>query len=216
MMGTECITASLGEDPEPSIPPGFGPFAALALQGIHKDAKPADVHPSPVQVLQSVKKHVESLEGQPHSAQSRNDIHCSTSGSHMCRQSLRNRPPVDYSRFDNMSDDEDSDVEIVEKVPLANVLFNTLFSIQLKFATILMCSHNIEIFFWQAAASLVRRRQQLPRGVIRGCAACSDCQKVHIHLPNSRVTFMKLSAYVISYHAGYCKLESSWCAETCS
>jgi len=142
MMGTECITASLGEDSEPSIPPGFGPFAALALQGIQKDARPADAHPSPVQVLQSVKEHVLSFESQPHSAQSRNDTHCSTSGSYTCRQSLRNRPPVDYSRFDNISD-EDSDVEVAEK-----------------------------------AVSSGRRRQQLPKGVIRGCAGCSDCQKV--------------------------------------
>jgi histone demethylase JARID1 len=118
MMGTECITASLSEDSEPSIPPGFGPFAALALQGIQKDAKPADAHPSPLQVLQSVKEHVESLESQPHSVQSRNDTHCSTSGSYTCRQSLRNRPPVDYSRFDVISD-EDSDVEVAEKVALA-------------------------------------------------------------------------------------------------
>ena len=119
MMGTECITASLGEDSDPSIPPGFGPFAALALQGIQKDARPADAHPSPVQVLQSVKEHVESLVSQPHSAQSRNDTHCSTSGSNTCRQSLRNRPPVDYSRFGNISD-EDSDVEVTEKVAFVN------------------------------------------------------------------------------------------------
>ncbi|CAM0953455.1 unnamed protein product [Alopecurus aequalis] len=142
MMGTECITASLVDDSEPSIPPGFGPFAALALQGIQKDARPSDAHPSPVQVLQSVKEHVEALEPQPHSAQSRNDTHCSTSGSQSCRQSLRNRPPIDYSRFDVISDD-DSDVEVAEK-----------------------------------AASPAKRRKQLPKGVIRGCAACSDCQKV--------------------------------------
>ncbi|KAM0871709.1 hypothetical protein ACQ4PT_039196 [Festuca glaucescens] len=142
MMGTECITATLSDDSEPSIPPGFGPLAALALQGIQKDARPADAHPNPVQVLQSVKEHVESLESQPHSAQSRNDTHCSTSGSYTCRQSLRNRPPVDYSRFDVISDD-DSDVEVAEK-----------------------------------AVSSTRRRQQLPKGVIRGCAGCSDCQKV--------------------------------------
>ncbi|KAM0905662.1 hypothetical protein ACQ4PT_017254 [Festuca glaucescens] len=142
MMGTECITATLGEDSEPSIPPGFGPLAVLALQGIQKDSRPADAHPIPVQVLQSVKEHVESLESQPHSAQSRNDTHCSTSGSYTCRQSLRNRPPVDYSRFDVISDD-DSDVEVAEK-----------------------------------AVSSARRRQQLPKGVIRGCTGCSDCQKV--------------------------------------
>lgn len=142
MMGTECITASLGDDPEPSIPPGFGPFAALALQGIQKDVKPADAHSSSVHVFQSSEKHVESLECQPYSAQSRNDTLCSTSGSHTCRKSLRNRPPIDYSRFDNISD-EDSDVEVAEK-----------------------------------GVTSVRRRQQLPKGVIRGCAACSDCQKV--------------------------------------
>jgi len=184
MMGIECITASLGDDSEPSIPPGFGPFAALALQGIQKDARPADAHPSAVQVLQSVQKHVESFEFQPHSAQSRNDTHCSTSESETCRQSLRNRPPIDYSRFDNISD-EDSDVEVAEK-----------------------------------AVSSAKRRQKLPKGVIRGCAGCSDCQKVHIRLLNSCVSYfheaVPLLSYVFSHHAGYCKLESSWCTEACS
>jgi hypothetical protein len=139
MMGTECITATLSDDSEPSIPPGFGPLAALAFQGIQKDARPADSHPIPVQVLQSVKEHVESLESQPHSAQSRNDTHCSTSGSYTCRQSLRNRPPVDYSRFDVISDD-DSDVEVAEKVAPANVLIHSLCPNQLKLTMILMLS----------------------------------------------------------------------------
>ncbi|EEC78664.1 hypothetical protein OsI_18782 [Oryza sativa Indica Group] len=134
------VTTTLNEDTEPSIPPGFGPFATLPLWGIHNDAKPAVTHSTPVQALQSIRK--DSEECQPSAAVSRSDTPCSTSGTQTCRKSLRNRPPIDYSRFEHISD-EDSDVEIVEK-----------------------------------DVSSTRRRQQLPKGVLRGCAECSDCQKV--------------------------------------
>ncbi|XP_062220666.1 lysine-specific demethylase JMJ703-like [Phragmites australis] len=140
MMGAECIMATLGEDPEPSIPPGFGPFNALALRGIQNNVEPADTHSSSVQVLQRIEKDVEILE--PSLAYCRSGTPASTSGSYTCRKSLRNRPPIDYSRFDHISD-EDSDAEAAEKG---------------------VCS--------------VRRRQQLPKGVLRGCAECADCQKV--------------------------------------
>ncbi|XP_006654139.1 lysine-specific demethylase JMJ703 [Oryza brachyantha] len=139
MMGTECITATLNEDNEPSIPPGFGPFAALPLWEIHTDAKPADTHSTSVQAIQGIR--TESEEFQSSSAASRSDTPCSTSVSQTCRKSLRNRPPIDYSRFEHISD-EDSDVEIVEKDVSST------------------------------------RRRQLPKGVLRGCAECSDCQKV--------------------------------------
>uniref|UniRef100_A0A0D9XCP7 JmjC domain-containing protein n=1 Tax=Leersia perrieri TaxID=77586 RepID=A0A0D9XCP7_9ORYZ len=139
MMGTECITTTLNEDTEPSIPPGFGPFSALALRGIQNDAKPADT-PTSVQALQSIRK--DSEECQSSSAVSRSDTPCSTSGNQTFRKSLRNRPLIDYSHFEHISD-EDSDVEIVEK-----------------------------------GVSSTRRRQQLPKGVLRGCTECSDCQKV--------------------------------------
>ncbi|KAG8084850.1 hypothetical protein GUJ93_ZPchr0010g9654 [Zizania palustris] len=140
MMGTECIAATHSEDSEPSIPPGFGPFAALALRGIQNDVKPADIHSTSVQILQSIRK--DSEECQSSSGVSRSDTPCSTSGGNTCRKSLRNRPPIDYSRFEHNSD-EDSDVEVAEK-----------------------------------GVSSVRRRQQLPKGVLRGCAECSDCQNV--------------------------------------
>src|SRR5438105_863975 len=70
--------------------------------------KPADTHSSSVQVLQGIENDVEILGIS--SAQHRSSTPCSTSGSYTCRKSLRNRPPIDYSRFDHVSD-EDSDVE---------------------------------------------------------------------------------------------------------
>ncbi|AQK55555.1 Lysine-specific demethylase JMJ703 [Zea mays] len=140
MMGTECIMATLGGDPEPSIPPGFGPFVALALQGIQNNAKSADAHSSSAQAAHCMEKDVEVLEHG--SAHGWSDTPASTSGTHSCRRSLRNRPPIDYSQFDLISDEE-SDVESAEK-----------------------------------GVGLVRRRRQLPKGVLRGCAQCADCQKV--------------------------------------
>ncbi|KAF8691686.1 hypothetical protein HU200_040072 [Digitaria exilis] len=134
-MGTECIMATLNEDPEPSFPPGFGPFA---LRGIQNDVKPVDIHSSSMQALQCIEEDVNMLE--PNSAHCRSGTPASTSGS--CRKSLRNRPPIDYSLFDLTSDDE-SGVESAEK-----------------------------------GVRSMRRRQQLPKGVVRGCAECADCQKV--------------------------------------
>ncbi|KAL6838598.1 hypothetical protein ACP4OV_031555 [Aristida adscensionis] len=140
-MGTEGITVTLSEDPELSIPPGFGPFAALGLQEIQSDVKPADTHSSSVQVIESIDEDVEILESLSRSSDCQSNTPCSTSGSNTCRKSLRNRPPIDYSRFDLA--DEDSDVEVVEK-----------------------------------GVSSVRHRQQFPKGVLRGCPKCADCQKV--------------------------------------
>ncbi|GJN29055.1 hypothetical protein PR202_gb17246 [Eleusine coracana subsp. coracana] len=140
-MGTEGITATLIEDPEPSIPSGFGPFAAIS-QEIENDVKPVDVYSSSVQVLQNIDDDVEILECLPSSSNCRNDTTCSTSLSETCRKSLRNRPPIDYSRFDHIADEE-SDVDVAEK-----------------------------------DISSVRHRQQFPKGVLRGCPTCADCQKV--------------------------------------
>ncbi|KAL6631367.1 hypothetical protein ACP70R_028217 [Stipagrostis hirtigluma subsp. patula] len=149
-MGTEGIAVTLSEEPELSIPPGFGPFAALALQGIQNDVNPADTRSSSVQVIQSIDDDVEILESLSSSVNCPSNTPCSTSGSDTCRKSLRNRPSIDYSRFDNMAD-EDSDVEVAEK-----------------------------------GASSVRHRQQFPKGVLRGCPKCADCQKVVVLLVIAR------------------------------
>lgn len=117
MMGTEGITATVIEDPEPLIPPGFGPFVAAASWGIQDDIKSADAHSSSVVASQSADNDVEILEHLYSSVNRQSDTTCSTSGSHTCRKSLRNRPPIDYSRFDVVVD-EDSDAEVAEKVAL--------------------------------------------------------------------------------------------------
>lgn len=117
MMGTEGIATTVIEDPEPSIPPGFGPFAALASWGIQNDVKPADDHSSSVLALQSIDDDVEILEYLSSSVDRQSDTGCSISGSNTCRKSLRNRPPIDYSRFDQIAG-EDSDTEVADKVAL--------------------------------------------------------------------------------------------------
>ena len=116
-MGTEGIAATVIEDPEPSIPPGFGPFAAPASWGIQNDVKPADAHSSSVLALQSIDDDVEILECLSSSVDRQSDTGCSISGSNTCRKSLRNRPPIDYSRFDQIAY-EDSDAEVADKVAL--------------------------------------------------------------------------------------------------
>ncbi|KAG2536839.1 lysine-specific demethylase JMJ703-like isoform X2 [Panicum virgatum] len=132
--------ATVKEDPELSFPPGFGPFVGLALQGTQNNVKPGGTHSSSVQVAQSIEKDVKVLE--PNSAHCRSGTPASTSGSHSCRKSLRNRPPIDYSIYD-LTSDEESEIESAEK-----------------------------------GVRSMRRRQQLPKGVLRGCTECADCQKV--------------------------------------
>ncbi|AQK83540.1 lysine-specific demethylase JMJ703 isoform X1 [Zea mays] len=142
MMGIEGIAATVTEDPEPSIPPGFGPFAASASWGIQNDVKPADDHSSSVLALQSIDDDVEILEYLSSSVDHQSDTGCCISGSNTCRKSLRNRPPIDYSRFDQIAD-EDSDAEVADK-----------------------------------GVNAVKHRQQFPKGVLRGCPECANCQKV--------------------------------------
>ncbi|GJM87193.1 hypothetical protein PR202_ga03123 [Eleusine coracana subsp. coracana] len=55
-MGTECIMTTLSKDPEPSFPPGFGPFASLTLRSIQNDVKPADTQSTSVQGTTSVRR----------------------------------------------------------------------------------------------------------------------------------------------------------------
>lgn len=133
--------ATLGGDPEPSIPPGFGPFVALALQGIRDNVKSGDAHSSSAQAVQCKEKDVDIVEHG--SANSRSGTPASTSGTHSCRRSLRNRPPIDYSQFDLIWDDE-SDVESAEKVSL---VYLSLFLVQLpEFVMILMTCGDILMF----------------------------------------------------------------------
>ncbi|CAN6208876.1 unnamed protein product [Urochloa humidicola] len=142
MMGTEGITATVIEDPEPSIPPGFGPFVEAASWGTQNDIKPACAHSSSVVASQSADNDVEILEYLSSSVNHQSDTTCGTSGNDTCRKSLRNRPPIDYSLFDLIAD-EDSDAEVAEK-----------------------------------GASSAKHRQQFPKGVLRGCPECANCQKV--------------------------------------
>jgi len=135
MMGTEGIAATVIEDPEPSIPPGFGPFAAPASWG--NDVKPADAHSSSVLALQSIDDDVEILEYLSSSVDRKSDTGCSISGSNTCRKSLRNRPPIDYSRFDQIAY-EDSDAEVADKVALTVLFHPYFFTSYLNFIMMLM------------------------------------------------------------------------------
>ena len=135
MMGTEGIAATVIEDPEPSIPPGFGPFAAPASWG--NDVKPADAHSSSDLALQSIADDVEILECLSSSVDRQSDTGCSISGSNTCRKSLRNRPPIDYSRFDQIAY-QDSDAEVADKVALTVLFHPYFFTSYLNFIMMLM------------------------------------------------------------------------------
>jgi len=138
VLGTECIMATLNEDPELSFPPGFGPFVGLALQGTQNNVKPGGTHSSSVQVAQSIEDDVKVLE--PNSAHCRSGTPASTSGSHSCRKSLRNRPPIDYSLYD-LTSDEESEIESAEKVSFVHISFFILqYNLNLCAMILLSCS----------------------------------------------------------------------------
>jgi len=135
--------ATVNEDPELSFPPGFGPFVGLALQGTQNNVKPGGTHSSSVQVAQSIEDNVKVLE--PNSAHCRSGTPASTSGSHSCRKSLRNRPPIDYSIYD-LTSDEESEIESAEKVSFVHLSFFIL-QYKLNLCTMILLSCSILSYF---------------------------------------------------------------------
>ncbi|XP_073012098.1 lysine-specific demethylase JMJ703 [Typha latifolia] len=121
-MGTECMTTHLKDESDgmPSVPPGFASLTSFTLQRVQDDVK------IPVCSSNPIKTNADS--------------DCSITGNDKFRKSLRHRPWVNYSKFDNSSEEEESDSELFEQnVPSIRCL---------------------------------------PKGVLRGCAECRNCQKV--------------------------------------
>ncbi|XP_078161022.1 lysine-specific demethylase JMJ703-like isoform X2 [Carex rostrata] len=112
MMGTECVsTTMLNQHSDPAIPPGFGPFASFALGATQDSGAPTGVPAVSTSASESVS--ITQTENQ--------------------RKSRRNRRSVDYSQFDNCTDDYSQDLP---------------------------------------------SGRSLPKGVLRGCAECLNCQQV--------------------------------------
>ncbi|KAJ4776319.1 Transcription factor jumonji (jmj) family protein / zinc finger (C5HC2 type) family protein [Rhynchospora pubera] len=112
MMGTECVsTTMLNHDTDPAIPPGFGPFASFSL-GATQDSGD---HTGMTAVSSSTSDSVSVTE----------------TGNQ--RKSRRNRRSVDYSQFNDCTEDYTQDLP---------------------------------------------SGRSLPKGVLRGCAECLNCQKV--------------------------------------
>ncbi|KAJ6824600.1 receptor-like serine/threonine-protein kinase [Iris pallida] len=118
-MGTKCIGAQIKDDPDgiPSVPPGFESLVRFTLQRVEENALAAASTDGAIQT--------QIVTG------------CSTSEEGKLKKSLRHRPWVNYSQFDNSSEEE-SDSELIKDAP----------------------------------------KKILPKGVIRGCAECGNCQKV--------------------------------------
>lgn len=84
MMGTECVsTTMLNQHSDPAIPPGFGPFASFSLGATQDSGAPTGVAAVSTSASESVS--ITQTENQ--------------------RKSRRNRRSVDYSQFDNCTDD---------------------------------------------------------------------------------------------------------------
>ncbi|KAK1308203.1 putative lysine-specific demethylase JMJ14 [Acorus calamus] len=121
-MGIECMKSPYKEDSDgiPKVPPGFMSLTSFNLKRVHDDVScTANAFSSDVQ-------------------QDRADVDCSIGDDVKLTRPLRQRPWVNYSQFDNSSDE--SDLELFdEDIPPPRCL---------------------------------------PKGVTRGCAECSTCQKV--------------------------------------
>lgn len=103
-MGTECLGARLDEsDIVPSIPPGFGPLTSFTLQRVQENAPRVQENAlaSPC-ISSSLEIPVDGEE--------------STSDERRLKKSLRHRPWVNYSLFDNSSDEEDAEPELIKPV----------------------------------------------------------------------------------------------------
>jgi hypothetical protein len=83
-MNNECVsTTMLNHDPDPAIPPGFGPFVSFSLGATQDSGANACLTASSSSTIQSVQ--INSTENQ--------------------RKPRRNRRSVDYSEFDNCAED---------------------------------------------------------------------------------------------------------------
>jgi hypothetical protein len=69
--------------------------------------------------------------------------------------------------------------------------------------------HDIDLFSGQGETP-VRRRRQLPKGVLRGCAECADCQKVRVILLNCCVTSLKIVLFLFTYAHHITQVVARW------
>ncbi|XP_010935913.1 lysine-specific demethylase JMJ703 [Elaeis guineensis] len=120
-MGTKYIEADVTDDPDgiSPVPPGFTSPASFTLQRVQDDVMVSTCASDSTQLGR--------------------ETDCSVLGDKTLRKSLRHKPWVNYSQFDDSSEEE-SDAELYK----------------------------------QNAPSI----RCLPKGVIRGCAVCRNCQKV--------------------------------------
>ncbi|XP_020247173.1 lysine-specific demethylase JMJ703 isoform X1 [Asparagus officinalis] len=140
-MGTECIGGRLDEtDIFPPVPPGFESLATFTLEKVQGNASGVQENASGVQ--ENASRALPGFESQciSNSIQASADSEESTSDEGRLKKSLRHRPWVNYSAFYSSSEDEDSDIELIEPDTPAI--------------------------------------KDLPKGVIRGCLECANCQKV--------------------------------------
>jgi len=103
LMGTECIGARLDDsDIIPSVPPGFGSLATFTLQRVQENVwAPVCISNSP---------QAPSTLSTPMAAED------SINDEGRLKKSLRHRPWVNYSQFDNSSDEEEAASELIEPV----------------------------------------------------------------------------------------------------
>lgn len=95
-MGTECIFKD-ETDVMPAVPPGFAPLTSFTLQRVQEDVKVSACSSS-------------------NFAQSQREDCGDTSSSEKLKKSLRHRPWVNYSKFDNSSDEEENGSKPYERV----------------------------------------------------------------------------------------------------
>lgn len=102
----------------PSVPPGFGSLASFTLQKVQEN-------------ILRVQENVLVSMSPSNSAQSPSkslpvelDVEDSTSDEGRLKKSLRHRPWVNYSKFDNSSDEEEPESEAIEPVSTNLELFH--------------------------------------------------------------------------------------------
>ena len=162
VMGTELMRICVKEDSDdlPSVPPGFESYATFTLKRV-VPATTSDKAKTPaiesVSATEQAKMEVESDEAK-------------------AARALRRRPWINHSGCDDDGDCAANNDNAASQNPdQVRSLFCFLF--------LATCVSTFHLFVCLAYAWLLQNcdvKPALPKGVVRGCEECKDCQKVNL------------------------------------
>lgn len=167
-MGTELVRPCVKEENMdiPSIPPGFESLTTFTLKREEDNEMTSSCSVS-ASASESQTAHVEM------------EFECSEDAK--ITRSLRRRPWINYGRYDNNSGDEsDSEQQVNQAMNQLFLNLNALVYCMFSAVYHRYCRFLYVVSYTCICLQSRPLRPRLPKGVIRGCDECSNCQKVSL------------------------------------